>query len=348
VLDFLVRAYVPHFVLGAAAVVLFASQPPWPDAAWAKAYEPLRERTATAAHRKWEEDRRQWMIDRDTSEWRDVRDRRRQAEQEWKAGNETLRPVDDRLARTRTPVLTACLSRSLLLCVLTILCFVLTDLLVSPADGVRLLPNASSHGVLVVGAALGAMVSAWTAAGDPRLASMLFATADGLALTVLLFGRDAYSHFADSLLQAERQEEARDAELRGGTPGARREAQQFYAAHQDVLREAFPEALWRASLEAAIPSDAEAVTAWAAARALIERLQPLVARAKESHRQRVAERRQLLEEIGSLTRQIDKVRASPLDEDVIEDEVEGFRQRIALLEKRLAMLESLNERGVES
>ena len=70
--------------------------------------------------------------------------------------------------------------------------------------------------------------------------------------------------------------------------------------------------------------------------------------ANEKHRERAAKCRRLIEEIGRLTRRIDKERASVLDdEDVIRDEVIGLQQRIAEREKELATLDSQNDEGEE-
>jgi hypothetical protein len=270
VFDFLVRAYVPHAVLAAVAALLFHSQPAFPDETWAKTYGPLRERTAAAADRWGELNRRLYTFDRDTPQGRETEDRRRKAEQECRAGHEALRPVDERLANDREPVYRARRGRALLLCVLIILSYVLTDLLVSPAGGMRLLPDATSYAVLVVGAFCVPQVLLWLDCGEPARASVLFFAADGLALAVLLFARDAFGVF-----------EGARAHALAGAAGARGEAEQFYAAHRGLLGVAFPEALWRASLNAAIPDGTEPAQAWAAARMLIRKLLPLVAQARE-------------------------------------------------------------------
>jgi hypothetical protein len=289
VLDFLVRAYVPHAVLAAFAAFLFRSPPALPDETWAKTYEPLRERTGAAADRWGELNRQSYQFDRDTPQWRELEDWRRQAEQECKAGREALRPIDERLAKDRAPVYRARRGRTLLLCVLIVVCYVLTDLLVSPASGMRLLPDTRSYVGLAVAAFCVPQVILWLDGGDPARAALLFLAADGLALTVLLVARDSYGEFARAC-----------AEAHASAAAARGEAERFYAEHAPLLRGRYPESQLRSYLLEKAGDGAEPAEAWAAVRELIGQLNAIVAqeterrnerlRAEEAERQSQAER----------------------------------------------------------
>ena len=170
------------------------------------------------------------------------------------------------------------------------------------------------------------------------VSGIVIVAADLCLLSLAANASDAYAaflrHVWPRLLQERRY---------AAVQAAREEADYFYDAHKDLLAVDFPHALWRASLGAAIPEDAEPGTAWAAARELIGQLQPIILRTREERRRRVADRRRLLDEVGRLARQIERVQASALDEDAIADEVAGLRQRMRQLEERLAMPDSPSE-----
>lgn len=299
--DFLVRAYVPHVLLAIAAALLFHSQPHWPDETWAKQYEPVRE----TAYRSWQQ---QWMYDRGTPE-------RLRAGREYDDATRRMIAIDARLSQGRAPVLAALAKRTALLALLTVLTHLLTDTLVSPGDRLRLFAEGPSYLRLVAGAVVTSGIASLVACRDARIAATVFLLADGIALTWLLLLRDAFGNFDRARLAAERRDWV--AQWRDGGAAARREVQHYFAAHTDLLREVFPEALFRSALNAAIPDGAEPAQAWAAARELIEQLRERIEKEKEARRQS-DERRQQAETSARKTR----------------TEVEGLRQRIDALTGR--------------
>src|SRR5690348_11348233 len=98
-----------------------------------------------------------------------------------------------------------------------------------------------------------------------------------------------------------------------------------------------PAVLFRTRL-APIQRERDSLRAWALARRLIARLQPLVSAAAEKQRrerQRERRRSELRQEIERCRGEIIRLRASPLDPDIIDDEVRGLEVRIRETEEEL-------------
>ncbi len=203
--------------------------------------------------------------------------------------------------------------------------------------------------------------------GASAIVAGVIVAADLGLLCFALIESDAYSAFVRHVwprLEAKRQareylperdpgncpeeeaEERRHCEIQA----ARREAERFYAAHAALLRDSFPEALFRSTLHSLVPGDCDSRDAWQGARQLIERLQPFVQEAQERRRlereraaRQEARRAQLQAEIARCQAQLARVRTSALDPDVIEDEVQGLNERIRHLREQLAIPDSQHE-----
>jgi hypothetical protein len=268
--EFLARAYVPHLALAIVAVAVCAfPHPIWPDEGWAKQYEYL-----------------DWRYQRFLKRSADARPgspEDRNAREEWRRECQLAEQVDARIRDGRAPVYASLLLRTTILTTLTALCYVLTDSLVSSGT-TMLLPHGLSYLLLACSAFVGAFVTSLAARADAGFAAGQFLLVDGLAVTWLLAARNAHGAFERAHRDAALYREERRAELRGGTAAARLEAEQYFVAHRQLLRKAVPEALWRASINAAIPSDSQPAQAWAAARKLIQKLMPLIAQAEELSR----------------------------------------------------------------
>ena len=268
--DFVSRAYGPHVALIVVTIALCAyPHPPWPDESWARQYDFL-----------------DWRYQRYLQKAAEARPgaEYNQARKEWWRECELAEQVNARISAGRAPVYVSLIIRTALLALATAICYVVTDCLVACNGENLLLPDLSSHLLLICLSFVGAFLTILIARQDPEFAAGLFVLADGLALSFLLAERDAYGAFARAHEEAQASVEAWEAEVRRGTTGARLEAESYYAAHREQLQTAVPEPLWRASINAAIPEGTDPAKAWAAARKLIQKLLPLVTQAEEIER----------------------------------------------------------------
>jgi hypothetical protein len=131
---------------------------------------------------------------------------------------------------------------------------------------------------------------------------------------------------------------------------ARAEAEAFYRANEELLRDVLPPSLFRSELQTSFPDGIGAAAAWAAARDLIARMQPAVERQRqrqrkeqERQRKRAEQVRQIDEEIRTCEAKIAQLRSSALEQDTIEDEIDGQKRAIKRLQERRDLL--LNNDG---
>lgn len=119
------------------------------------------------------------------------------------------------------------------------------------------------------------------------------------------------------------------------------DANGFYREHADLLRFVFPLSRWTAEVRVRVPDCSTPVQAWAAVRDLIAEVQPLIATEQEKVRNDEAKRREQAERARKLDRharkirrEIEHLRASNGDPDVIADEIAGLEDQIRRLGQR--------------
>ena len=192
------------------------------------------------------------------------------------------------------------------------------------------------------------------------IATGIIAVFDLALLTFALFASDAFAAFTFCVWprsETERQEREYRAEIdsrrrleveaqerrRCEAQAARTEAERFYAAHQDLLRDDFPEALFRSALNAAIPEGTSPADSWAAVKKIIEQLQPRIEKVKEVRRQQ-EERRQLAEASACKTQTQIEALQKRIDALVGRDDEESL-ELLAILRRQMAQLKGKSTRN---
>lgn len=178
--------------------------------------------------------------------------------------------------------------------------------------------------------------------------TIVFVMVDFGSLAIGLKASDAYStfqlHVAPELQKAMAEQEDKvrgnryDKQLWKQRQAARSEVQAFYDAHADALKGVFPPPLLRSFLSVSMHDGLEPTKVWEGCQDLITRLQPIIAREEErlrneqrQQKHQQEESRKLQVRIETLEQQLDKLASSPLNRDVIEEEINAVQRQLRKL-----------------